>query len=83
MTTAQLTGKINLDLPGRPAGPVGGRGAALAGAVKYGAAGLDRFSERLAGWLERGDTRVDRLAGHGLCGLTLAYLCVQLARAFL
>lgn|GEM_PF-2179763 len=85
MTTVQLTGRINLNAPGNYIGAGGGE--TPAGRLRRRSAGAVRPRQALMGMtsavaarMEKSDTIADRLAGYGLCGLTLAYLAAQMLR---
>lgn len=86
MTTAQLTGRIDLDLF-RENGQPGERKATAGRSVKVkGRAARGRTAEFIRVWTERmdrADTPADKLAGYGLCGLTIIYLAGHAVRALL
>ncbi|MCL6610548.1 MAG: hypothetical protein K6T66_03290 [Peptococcaceae bacterium] len=85
MTTAQLTGGIDLNLLREYGHPDKRKAAAgRSGRVK-GRAACGRQAEFIRVWTERmdrADTPADKLAGYGLCGLTLAYLAGHAIKAF-
>lgn len=85
MATAQLTSRVELDLL---------RGGAFPGERKAVETRSGARAERSAGGglpagivqavtdrMERGDTLPDKLAGYGLCGLTMFYLTAHMVRA--
>lgn len=88
MTTAQMASRINLDLYREYECPVtipAGVRPARTGAAR--AAGRGRrlsaagLLQSLTHKMERDDTLGDRLAGYGLCGLTMFYLAGHVVKA--
>lgn len=86
MTTAQLTGRIEMDL--QPTwqrrqtlpcakGAIGGR----PGSKKKAAIFSTSFIVLVVQKMESSDTLADRIVGYGLCGITGFYLTAHLVRA--
>lgn len=86
MTTAQLTGRIEMDLYPewqcrKPAplskSPTGNR----AGLEKKCVGFLMAFVGVVADKMEKSDTLSDRIVGYGLCGITMFYLTAHMVKA--
>ncbi len=86
MTTAELTGRIELDLYPKwqhrqPANGTTKSAAHRAGLKKKRIVSLMAFIDVVTAKMERSDTLSDRLIGYGLCGITGFYVTAHLVRA--
>jgi len=86
MTTAQLTGRIEMDLYPewqyrQPAPVTKSPTRKRAGLEKKGVGFLTAFAGVVADKMERSDTLSDRIVGYGLCGVTMFYLTAHMVKA--
>jgi len=86
MTTAQLTGRIEMDLCPewqyrQPAPVTKSPTRKRTGFEKKGVGLLKAFAGVVVDKMERSDTQSDRIVGYGLCGITMFYLTAHVVKA--
>lgn len=79
MSTAQMTGRMKLDLYRQ--WELQKAGSARGYSKGYSGGFLTGMADAVARYMEKSDTPVDKAVGYGLCGFTLIYIAAHVLKA--